>query len=173
MVVGNHRLSKQCWENKYYLTDELIVAPSVKIGYLPQTIDFKNDKQNLLEYFRDQVDINEEKSRSILARFQFGQEDISKRTGSLYGGERIRLRLAVLLQQQINCLVSDEPTNYIDIPTKESLEEALENFDGALLLVSYDRFFINKFAEKIIKVDNGKAITHICTMKIICLNSEL
>lgn len=71
------------------------------------------------------------------------------------GGERIRLRLASLLQQNVNCLVFDEPTNHIDIPTKEVLEKAIEDFDGTVIFVSHDRYFINKFAEKTIEFNNG------------------
>jgi len=137
-------------------TGEVTIAPSIKIGYLPQTIDFTNNKEPLLEYFKREISHGEERARSILARFHFSREDVEKRVGNLSGGERIRVRLAVLLQQQINCLIFDEPTNHIDIPTKESLEEALDEFEGTLLFVSHDRFFINKFADRTIVVDKGK-----------------
>jgi ATP-binding cassette subfamily F protein 3 len=79
----------------------------------------------------------------------------------LSGGERIRVRLAELLQQSINTLIFDEPTNHIDIPTKESLEEAIEDFDGTLLAISHDRFFINKFVDKIIEVDSGRTTEYL------------
>ncbi len=136
------------------------LSPSLKIGYLPQIINFEDDKQNLLAYFQQEASVNEEKARAILARFQFDKEDILKRVGSLSGGERIRVRLAILLQQKINILIFDEPTNHIDIPTKESMEEALDDFEGTLLFISHDRFFINKFADKIIEVSQGKAHTY-------------
>lgn len=143
------------------ITGEVVVSPSVKIGYLPQIIEFKDEKQILLDYFREEAGVSEERGRSILARFLFDKEEVFKRIGSLSGGERIRLRLAILLQQQINTLIFDEPTNHIDIPTKESLEEAIENFEGTIIAVSHDRFFINKFAEKIVEVENGKETTYI------------
>lgn len=152
-------------EQDLTITGEVIVSPSVKIGYLSQIIEFKDEKQLLLDYFREETGINEERSRSILTRFLFYQEDIFKRIGSLSGGERIRLRLAILLQQQINTLVFDEPTNHIDIPTKESLEEAIENFEGTILAVSHDRFFINKFAEKVVEVENGRVKTYLGNYK--------
>jgi len=148
-------------EQELETTGEVIVSPSVKIGYLPQIINFANEKQSVLDYFKDQVSIGEEKSRSILSRFRFDREDITKRVGALSGGEKIRLRLAVLLQQRINTLIFDEPTNHIDITTKESLEESIENFDGTLLFISHDRFFINKFAEKVIEINDGKAGTYL------------
>lgn len=147
-------------EQELSYTGQVDVSPSVKIGYLPQIIDFKDDKQKLLEYFQNEVSIDEEKARSILFRFQFDREDVSKFVGNLSGGERIRVRLASLLQQRINTLIFDEPTNHIDIPTKESMEEALEDFDGTLLFISHDRFFINKFANKIIEVNKGKTTTY-------------
>jgi len=142
-------------------TGDVIVSPSVQIGYLPQIINFEDDKQNLLDYFRREISQGEEKARSILSRFRFSHEDVTKRVGSLSGGERIRVRLACLLQQSINMLIFDEPTNHIDIPTKESLEEALDDFGGTLLFISHDRFFINKFAEKIIEVNKGIATTYL------------
>ena len=134
----------------------ITVGPSVKIGYLPQIINFPNGEQQLLEYFRSEVGINEQRARQILASFQFYQEDVTKRVKSLSGGEKMRVKLAELLQQKINTLIFDEPTNHIDIPTKEVLEDALEDFDGTLIFVSHDRYFINKFADKTIEFKGGK-----------------
>ena len=84
-----------------------------------------------------------------------------KRVGNLSGGEKMRVKLAELLQQKINTLIFDEPTNHIDIPTKEVLEDAIEDFDGTLLFVSHDRYFINKFADKIIEFKDGKVTTYL------------
>ena len=139
---------------------EVYVGPSVKIGYLPQIISFEKDDQTLLEYFKEDACINEQKARQTLAAFKFYKEDVNKRVKNLSGGERIRVRLASLLQQNVNCLVFDEPTNHIDIPTKEVLEKAIEEFDGTVLFVSHDRYFINKFAEKTIEFKEGKATTY-------------
>jgi len=148
-------------EQDLKFTGEVYVAPSVKIGYLPQIINFENEKQELLDYFKHETSVGEERARSILAQFRFDKEDVKKRIGGLSGGERIRVRLAVLLQQQINTLIFDEPTNHIDISTKESLEESMEEFDGTLIFISHDRFFINKFAQKVIEVDSGKTTTYL------------
>ena len=142
-------------EQELLQTGKINISPSSQIGYLPQTISFDDDKLKLLEYFQKEVSVGEEKARSILSRFLFDKEDVSKRVGNLSGGERIRVRLASLLQQQINTLIFDEPTNHIDIPTKESMEQAIEDFDGTLLFISHDRFFINKFADRIIEIENG------------------
>ena len=135
---------------------DVYVGASVKIGYLPQIINFENDKLSILDYFKENACVGEEKARRVLANFNFYREDLTKKVKNLSGGERIRLKLASLLEQQVNCLVFDEPTNHIDIPTKEVLEKALDNFDGTLLFVSHDRYFINKYAEKVVEFKNGK-----------------
>lgn len=140
---------------------EINIGPSVKIGYLPQIIKFPDDNQKLLDYFRSTVSLNEENARRILAAFQFYHEDVNKRIGSLSGGEKMRIKLAELLQEKINTLIFDEPTNHIDIPTKEVLEEAIDNFDGTLIFVSHDRYFINKFADKTIEFKDGKVKTYL------------
>ncbi len=140
---------------------DIVISPGIQTGYLPQIINFRDDRQQVLDYFQHEVGIGEEKARSVLFHFHFDKENVIKSVGSLSGGERIRLRLAVLLQQSMNTLIFDEPTNHIDIPTREALEEAIENFNGTLLVVSHDRFFIDKFAGKIIEITGGKAITYI------------
>ena len=141
-------------------TGEVVVGPSVRVGYLPQIINFEKDNQTLLECFKYETALNEQRARQILAAFQFYKEDVNKMVKNLSGGERIRLRLASLLQQNVNCLVFDEPTNHIDIPTKEVLEKAIEDFDGTVIFVSHDRYFINKFAEKTIEFDGGRIIVY-------------
>ncbi len=140
---------------------EVIIGPSVKIGYLPQIISFENDKFTILNYFKDEASVGEEQARRILASFQFYKDDVEKKVKNLSGGERIRLRLAVLLQQKLNCLVFDEPTNHIDISTKEVLEKALNDFSGTILFVSHDRYFINKLADKVVEFKNGTTTTYL------------
>ena len=135
---------------------DVIVGPSVKIGYLPQIIEFDDENKTLLEYFMNEVGYSEQKSRQILAGFQFYKEDVNKCVKKLSGGEKIRVKLAELLQKKINTLIFDEPTNHIDIPTKEVLEEAISDFNGTLIFVSHDRYFINKFADKTIEFKDGK-----------------
>lgn len=135
---------------------EVFVGPSVKIGYIPQMIEFENGDQTLLEYFSRAVGLPEQRCRSILARFRFNVEDVTKRVKNLSGGEKMKVKMAELLQQEVNTLIFDEPTNHIDIPTKEVLEEALKEFSGTLIFISHDRFFINKFANRIINFEDGK-----------------
>ncbi len=140
---------------------EIEIGPSVKIGYLPQIISFPKENQQLLEYFSSTTYLNEQRARQVLAGFQFYQDDVMKRVGNLSGGEKMRVKLAELLQQKINTLIFDEPTNHIDIPTKEVLEDAIEDFDGTLIFVSHDRYFINKFADKVIEFKDGKIRTYL------------
>lgn len=139
----------------------VFVGPSVKIGYLPQIIEFKNSDMELLEYFKNEVGLPEQKARQILAGFQFYKDDVNKRIKNLSGGEKIRVKLAELLQNKINTLIFDEPTNHIDIATKEVLEDAIEDFDGTLIFVSHDRYFINKFADRTIEFKNGHTKSYI------------
>ncbi len=143
------------------ISGELFVGPSVKIGYLPQIIEFENEDQKLLDCFREETCVHEETARKILANFQFYKDDVDKKVKNLSGGEKIRVKLALLLQQKINTLIFDEPTNHIDIPTKEVLEDALEKFDGTLIFVSHDRYFINKFADRTIEFENGHATSYL------------
>lgn len=148
-------------EQELPVQGEVTVGPSVKIGYLPQIITFPNGEQQLLEYFKNTVGVNEQKARQILAGFQFYKEDVTKRVKTLSGGERMRVKLAELLQEKINTLIFDEPTNHIDIPTKEVLEDAIEDFNGTLIFVSHDRYFINKFSDEIIEFQDGKAKSYL------------
>lgn len=148
-------------EQELPVQGEVTVGPSVKIGYLPQIITFPNGEQQLLEYFKNTVGVNEQKARQILAGFQFYKEDVTKRVKTLSGGERMRVKLAELLQEKINTLIFDEPTNHIDIPTKEVLEDAIEDFNGTLIFVSHDRYFINKFTDEIIEFQDGKAKSYL------------
>lgn len=166
-LIGNNGSGKSTFiktilgQRELLATGEVNIGPSVKIGYLPQIINFPNGEQKLLDYFMNSVGTNEEKARRILAAFQFYKEDVIKKVKSLSGGERMRVKLAELLQLKINTLIFDEPTNHIDIPTKEVLEEAIEDFDGTLIFVSHDRFFINKFAEKTIEFKDGNITTYL------------
>lgn len=148
-------------EQNLEVNGSVYIGPSVKIGYLPQVIKFENEEEQLLDYFKSTIEVNEQRTREILAKFEFYKEDVNKKIKNLSGGERMKVKLAELLQQKINTLIFDEPTNHIDIPTKEVLEEALEEFDGTLIFISHDRYFINKFAEKVVEFENGKVNTYL------------
>lgn len=134
---------------------DIVLNPGVQLGYIPQEIRFLPETDSVLEAFRREVPCTEGQARGLLAKYFFMGEDVFKRTGSLSGGEKVLLKLAVLLQRQVNLLILDEPTNHIDIETREMLEDALDDYTGTLLFVSHDRYFIEKAATRIAQVRNG------------------
>ncbi|MCU5374608.1 ribosomal protection-like ABC-F family protein [Bacillus pacificus] len=134
---------------------EIRIGSSVKIGYLSQHA-YGNMKSNVLEAFRECVDVTEGEARHILAKFLFYGPAVFKKVTQLSGGEKMRLRLAQLMYQDINFLILDEPTNHLDIESREVLEEALEQYNGTILAVSHDRYFLNKLFEKTYWIDECK-----------------
>jgi len=136
------------------------LSSNQKVGYLSQIIEFYDDAQNVLWTFMNELGIDEQQARSILYNFQFYKKDWSKTVKSLSGGEKLRLKLAIILQNKINLLILDEPTNHIDITTREVLEESLKNFKGTIIFISHDRYFINKIATKIIAFENKQLKTY-------------
>lgn len=157
-IIGDNGCGKSTFIKTIMQGDNqnIKLGNNLNIGYLAQIIEFENRQQTLLQYFIDETGIPEERSRSILFNFFFFKKDMIKRVGSLSGGEKLRLKLAVLLQKSVNFIVLDEPTNHIDIETREVLEETLKDFKGTLLFVSHDRFFINQIATNILEFYNQK-----------------
>lgn len=125
----------------------------VKIGYLAQNVTFGSDAETVLEAFRDGLTLSQQKARSALAKFLFTKDDVFKTIGTLSGGERSRLRLCKLMQQDINLLILDEPTNHFDLNSREMIERSLKNFEGTLICISHDRYFINKVTDKIMELN--------------------
>ncbi|NLB79805.1 MAG: ABC-F type ribosomal protection protein [Clostridiaceae bacterium] len=132
------------------------IGPSVKTAYLPQIIIFDEPELTILETIRRELIIDEGKARNLLAGFLFTGEDVFKTVESLSGGERSRLKLCLLMQSGVNLLILDEPTNHLDISSREWIEEVLEDFEGTILFVSHDRYFIRKFAKKVCEIEDGK-----------------
>ncbi|MRX72122.1 ABC-F type ribosomal protection protein [Bacillus lacus] len=128
---------------------EVVIGSNVKIGYLSQNIFSAVKDETVIEVFREDVKVTEGEARQILARFMFYGYAVFQKVSQLSGGERMRLRLSQLMYQDINLLILDEPTNHLDIDSREVLEEALEEFQGSILAVSHDRYFLNKLFEKI------------------------
>ena len=136
---------------------------SLDIGYYDQELQSLDPSKTVLDTIWDRHKTMPEKDvRSILASFLFTAEDIDKTVGQLSGGQKARLTLTVLSLEKDNFLLMDEPTNHLDIEAKEVLEEALDNYDGTLLFVSHDRYFINELANKIISVRDGHAKIYNC-----------
>ena len=130
-------------------------GPTVKWGYLPQIIHFDHPERSLYDTMLYEKNLTPQMARDRLGAFLFQGEDVFKTVGTLSGGEQSRLRLCMLMDEKINLLILDEPTNHLDIASREWVEAAIEEFEGVLLFVSHDRYFIEKFAERVWLLENG------------------
>ena len=149
-------LVKECEEDE----GTVKFGEEVKIGYLAQNVDFGDMNQTVLEAFRDDLTISHQRARNALAKFLFTKDDVFKKISTLSGGERSRLRLCKLMQQDINLLILDEPTNHFDVNSREMIENALINFKGTVICISHDRYFINKIAERAVELKNDGVIEY-------------
>ena len=131
-------------------------GPTVKWGYLPQIIHFDHPNRSLYDTMLYEKNCTPQVARDRLGAFLFQGEDVFKQVGDLSGGEQSRLRLCMLMDEKINLLILDEPTNHLDIASREWVEAAIEEFDGVLLFVSHDRYFIEKFAQRIWLLEDGQ-----------------
>ncbi|MBC1286339.1 ABC-F type ribosomal protection protein [Listeria booriae] len=136
------------------------VGPSVDIAYLSQHMDVGDENQTVLEAFRDKVAVVEGDARHMLATFLFYGEMVFRKVVNLSGGERMRLSLAQFMNQPVNTLLLDEPTNHLDIASREVLEEALRNFEGTIITISHDRFFINQICDRTLWLENGEIVSY-------------
>lgn len=127
-----------------------------KVGYLSQYGIETDAQQTVIEAFREQVPVEEGLARHLLAKFLFYGFSVFGKVESLSGGEKMRLRLAQLMHQHVNMLILDEPTNHLDIESREVLEEAIEQFDGTVIAISHDRYFLNQLFEKMYWLEHHK-----------------
>ncbi|MGG0939046.1 ribosomal protection-like ABC-F family protein [Brevibacillus centrosporus] len=141
----------------------LKVGSNVKVGYLSQQAWEGDQNLRVIDMFRQVALVTEPEARHLLARFLFYGEHVFKRVGQLSGGERMRLRLAQMMHQEINLLVLDEPTNHLDIEARETLEEALADFKGSLFIVSHDRYFLQKMADGVFWVEDRQLVHNVGT----------
>ncbi len=155
--TGKTTLIKNIINNTH---NNIKLGANIQIGYLPQEIRFDNEDLTVYEYVRSFYVGNESELRSKLHRFYFSDESIYKRLKTISGGEKVRIKLLELILKNANLLILDEPTNHIDIDTKEILEESLLDYNGTILFISHDRYFINKIATKIVRIENKKLVTY-------------
>ena len=156
--IGKSTLLKTIMKKLEPKDGSIKYGASLDIGYYDQELQSLDPSKTVLDTIWDRHKTMPEKDvRSILASFLFTAEDIDKTVGQLSGGQKARLTLTVLSLEKDNFLLMDEPTNHLDIEAKEVLEQALDNYDGTLLFVSHDRYFINELANKIISVCDGHA----------------
>lgn len=128
----------------------------VKYAYMSQEVFFEHDEQTLLEFLLAQKDLNDGEARDHLARFEFYGDEADKKIKVLSGGERVRLYLACMMLEEADCLILDEPTNHLDIPAHQAFEAALQAFQGTIIAITHDRFFLTHCVGKIMEIAEGK-----------------
>ena len=157
--TGKSTLIKMIVGELYPDDGRIKTGPQVKEAYLPQIVHFDHPDWNLVEnMMAAKKGLSAQSARNRLAAYDFRGEDVFKPVSVLSGGEQSRLRLCMLMDDEINFLILDEPTNHLDIASREWIEEAVEAYDGTLLFVSHDRYFINRFATRIWELA-GETIT--------------
>ncbi len=130
-------------------------GPSVKSAYLPQVIHFSHPERTLYDTMLYEKKCTPQSARDRLGAFLFSGEDVFKTVGTLSGGEQSRLRLCMLMDEKINLLILDEPTNHLDVASREWVECAIDEYEGTLIFVSHDRYFVDKFATRVWELENG------------------
>ena len=136
------------------------IGPRIKLGYYAQEHETLNDNRTILEEICLSGELNRDQGGRVLSRFLFGWRDLDKKVGNLSGGEKSRVQLACLMVSGANLLLLDEPTNHLDIASREQVEDALEDFDGTLIVISHDRYFLDKIAERVIEVRDLNLESH-------------
>jgi ATP-binding cassette subfamily F protein 3 len=144
-------VSRGAWDG-----DTLRVGPSLKVGYCAQQQEVLDDRRTVFDQILYEPGMTRQRAFDVLEQFMFGELDFDKPVGALSGGERNRLQLALLIVRQPDFLIMDEPTNHLDIPSCEAIEEALASFKGTVLVVSHDRYFLDKVVDRVIEVRDGK-----------------
>ena len=134
----------------------LYLGPAVRRAYLPQIVRFSVEERSMYDTMLYDCRCQPQEARDRLAAFGFRGEDVFKPVGALSGGEKSRLKLCMLMGSDINLLILDEPTNHLDIASREWMEDALADYEQTLLFVSHDRWFIEKFADRIWALEDGE-----------------
>ena len=161
--TGKSTLIKMIVGELYPDDGRIKTGPQVKEAYLPQIVCFDHPDWNLVEnMMAAKKGLSAQSARNRLAAYDFRGEDVFKPVSVLSGGEQSRLRLCMLMDDEINFLILDEPTNHLDIDSREWIEEAVEAYDGTLLFVSHDRYFINRFATRIWELADGTITDYPC-----------
>lgn len=152
--MGKSTLIKMIMREEPIDEGELFVSDTTQIGYLPQMIHFADEEERILDYAQYELGWHEEDTRRYLSRFGFDQVDMFKRIRILSGGEKTRLKLAMILKEEVNVIIFDEPTNHLDFSSIEIIEQILKEYTGTLLLVTHDRYFIRSLCSKVWMIEN-------------------
>lgn len=127
----------------------------VRYGYLGQTVNFEDEKLTVMEELLAAKEMPVDAARDYLARFQFYGDEIDKKIEVLSGGERVRLYLGCMMLENPDCLIMDEPTNHLDVPARDALESALVKYNGTIIAISHDRYFLNRCVNRILEFSDG------------------
>ncbi len=159
--AGKSMLLKQLLDPENVTDGRIKIGPSVQIGYYDQEHDNLDYNRTPIEEIRLAAPINQEAAVAFLQRFLFNYDQIRGRIADLSGGERSRLQLAILVLSQPNLLLLDEPTNNLDIASIKVLEETLEQFEGTVLVVSHDRYFLDAVVDRVLELRDGRLTEYI------------
>lgn len=147
-------------QNHIDFQGDIKLAESARIGYMEQEIRFDEPEKSVLQSFIETYTLTELDARRKLAKFLFYSDDVFKQIKTLSGGEKVRLSLCMMMEEKINFLILDEPTNHVDIDSREMIEQALKQFSGTVLFISHDRYFIDQLASKVVQIENGDLVTY-------------
>ena len=153
--TGKSTFLKILLEEEVGTTGRIRFGPTVKSAYLPQIIHFSHPERTLYDTMLYEKNCTPQTARDRLGAFNFRGEDVFKVVSSLSGGEQSRLRLCMLMDEKINLLILDEPTNHLDIASREWIEAAVDEYEGTLLFVSHDRYFVDRFATRVWELEDG------------------
>ena len=157
---GKSTILKMILEEHNADSGTIKLAESAKVGYMEQEIHFEFPEKTIIDGFKEHFALTEQVARQKLARFLFYTDDVFKTIGNLSGGEKVRLSLCMMMEEKINFLILDEPTNHVDIDSREMIEQALKKFNGTVLFISHDRYFIDQLATKVIQIEDKKLVTY-------------
>lgn len=154
-IIGANGSGKTTLIRKIMQKDTgITLSPAVKIGYFSQNLDILDTDQTILHNIKETSRQDETFIRIVLARLRFFRDDVHKKVTILSGGERVKVAFAKIFLSDINMLILDEPTNFLDIETMEALEGLLEDYTGTLLFVSHDRRFVDQIASRVVSIEN-------------------
>ena len=159
VISGDNGAGKTTLLDMIIDKNQIYVVPGAKIGYVRQNLSDIDMDRTVLENVMEVSIQKEEIARTILARLLLSERDMKKKVSCLSGGERMKLAFARLFVSDVNLLILDEPTNYLDLPSIEALEELLQEYEGTLLFVSHDKEFVQQIATDMLVIDDGKVIT--------------
>lgn len=157
---GKTTLLREIVENAAWENPHFRIGPSLAIGYCAQEQELLRDDATVIDDLVSSTPVTQREAPSLLARFLFTWDDLTKRVSDLSGGEKNRLQLARLMAERPNFLILDEPTNHLDITAREAVEEALDDFDGTLLVVSHDRYFLDKMVNRVVEVRDRRLVSY-------------